>query len=67
MDTRTALLESAERTARQRGYDGFSYADLADDVGIRKASIHHHFPTKATLALALIERDDRESTARGVR
>lgn len=56
MDTRTALLQSAERAARQRGYDGFSYADLAGDVGLRKASIHHHFPTKATLALALIER-----------
>lgn len=56
MTTRTALLQSAERAARQRGYDGFSYADLAGDVGIRKASIHHHFPTKAALALALIER-----------
>lgn len=56
MDTRTALLDSAERAARQRGYDGFSYADLARDVGIRKASIHHHFPTKANLALRLIER-----------
>lgn len=56
MDTRTALLDSAERAARQRGYDGFSYADLARDVGIRKASIHHHFPTKADLALDLIER-----------
>lgn len=56
MDTRTALLDSAEIAARQRGYDGFSYADLARDVGIRKASIHHHFSTKADLALHLIER-----------
>jgi len=56
MDTRTALLDSAERAARQRGYDGFSYANLARDVGIRKASIHHHFPTKADLALELVER-----------
>ncbi|MEO0608211.1 MAG: TetR/AcrR family transcriptional regulator [Pseudomonadota bacterium] len=56
MNTRTALLNSAERAARQRGYNGFSYADLARDIGIRKASIHHHFPTKADLAFELIQR-----------
>ncbi|MCK0122163.1 TetR/AcrR family transcriptional regulator [Loktanella sp. F6476L] len=55
-DTKTALLDSAERAARTRGFDGFSYADLAQDVGIRKASIHHHFPTKAALSVALMER-----------
>lgn len=56
VDTKTALLNSAERAARTRGFDGFSYADLAADVGIRKASIHHHFPSKAALSVALIER-----------
>jgi TetR/AcrR family transcriptional regulator, transcriptional repressor for nem operon len=56
MDTKTALLNCAEDAVRARGFDGFSYADLAIGVGIRKASIHHHFPTKADLALALIER-----------
>lgn len=56
MNTKSALLDSAEHAIRARGYDGFSYADLAVDVGIRKASIHHHFPTKADLALALIAR-----------
>jgi len=56
MDTRTTLLDHAERAVRQRGYNGFSYADLARDVGIRKASIHHHFPKKADLAFSLIER-----------
>lgn len=56
MNTRTQLLDSAERAARARGFDGFSYADLAAEVGIRKPSIHHHFPTKADLALALISR-----------
>ena len=56
MDTKTALLDSAEHAARSRGYDGFSYADLATDVGIRKASIHYHFPTKADLALELMQR-----------
>lgn len=56
VDTKTALLDSAERAARTRGFDGFSYADLATDVGIRKASIHHHFPTKAALSVALMDR-----------
>jgi len=56
MDTRTELLKCAENVARRRGYDGFSYADLAKEVGIRKASIHYHFPAKADLAVAMIER-----------
>jgi TetR/AcrR family transcriptional regulator, transcriptional repressor for nem operon len=56
MDTRTTLLESAEQAARQRGFDAFSYADLARDVGIKTASIHYHFPRKADLASSMIER-----------
>ncbi|MBB3995997.1 TetR/AcrR family transcriptional repressor of nem operon [Sulfitobacter undariae] len=56
LDTKTALLNSAENAARTLGFDGFSYADLAEDVGIRKASIHHHFPTKAKLSVALMQR-----------
>lgn len=56
MDRRTELLNCAENVARRSGYDGFSYADLAKEVGIAKASIHYHFPSKADLAVALIER-----------
>ena len=55
-DTKTALLDAAETAIRRRGYDGFSYADLADAVGIRTASIHYHFPTKAKLAATLMHR-----------
>lgn len=36
------------------GYNGFSYADIADVVGIRKASIHHHFPSKVDLVRTLV-------------
>ncbi len=61
-DTRTSLLQAAERAARRRGYDGFSFAHLAADVGIRKASIHHHFPTKPALALALVKNYRAEMT-----
>ncbi|MGI3185114.1 TetR/AcrR family transcriptional regulator [Nioella aestuarii] len=49
------LLNHAETLARSRGIDAFSYADLAAATGIRKASVHYHFATKADLTLALIE------------
>lgn len=54
MSTRARLLEEAELLMRKQGYCAFSYADLADKVKIRKASIHHHFPTKESLGLALV-------------
>lgn len=54
-DTRERLLSEAETLIRTRGYAAFSYADLSERVGIRKASIHHHFPTKAELGGALID------------
>lgn len=56
MDTATALMDTAENLARQRGFDAFSFADLATAAGIRKASVHYDFPTKAELARMLISR-----------
>lgn len=53
--TRDALVQAAEGLMRTRGYAAFSYADLAETVGIRKASIHHHFPTKEDLGIAIVE------------
>lgn len=53
--TRELLLKEAETLTRTRGYAAFSYADLAERVGIRKASVHHHFPTKERLGVALID------------
>ncbi|APC14901.1 TetR family transcriptional regulator [Pseudomonas frederiksbergensis] len=55
MSTRSDLLTSAEILLRTKGYAAFSYADLAEDIGIKKASIHHHFPTKESLAIAIVE------------
>lgn len=52
---RDQILASAQRLVQQRGFNGFSYADVADEVGIRKASLHHHFPTKTDLGLALVK------------
>jgi len=56
MTTREAILDSAEHVCRRRGFDAFSFADVSAAVGIRKASVHHYFPTKADLAVTLIER-----------
>jgi TetR/AcrR family transcriptional regulator, transcriptional repressor for nem operon len=52
----TAILDVAERLAQTRGYNGFSYADIAAELGVTKASLHYHFPTKAELGRALIVR-----------
>jgi TetR/AcrR family transcriptional repressor of nem operon len=54
-DTRERLLRETETLVRTRGYAAFSYADLSERVGIRKASIHHHFRTKEDLGAALID------------
>lgn len=54
-DTRERLLQETETLVRTRGYAAFSYADLSERVGIRKASIHHHFRTKEDLGAALID------------
>jgi TetR/AcrR family transcriptional repressor of nem operon len=55
-DTKTALLDLAQELAQTRGLNAFSFQDLAQGVGIRTASVHHHFPTKADLGRALMER-----------
>jgi TetR/AcrR family transcriptional repressor of nem operon len=60
VSTREALVERAIGIVRRAGYAGFSYADLSDAIGIRKASIHHHFPTKEDLGLAMVERYRRD-------
>lgn len=53
--TKAALLKVAEAQMRSKGYSAFSYADLAAQIGIRKASVHHHFPTKEILGAELIK------------
>ena len=52
--TKDRIVETATRLAQTLGFNAFSYADIAEAVGIRKASIHHHFPAKADLAAAMV-------------
>lgn len=54
-NTRQQLLEVSADLLCRRGFSGFSYQDLAQQLGIRKASVHHHFPQKADLGLALCD------------
>jgi TetR/AcrR family transcriptional repressor of nem operon len=57
-EPRTAerILDVAERLLQTRGFNSFSYADVATELGITKASLHYHFPGKAELGQALISR-----------
>ncbi|GKQ54883.1 TetR/AcrR family transcriptional regulator [Bradyrhizobium sp. Ce-3] len=61
ISTSDRILDVAQSLIVAGGYNGFSYADIAEAIGIRKASIHHHFPTKAELASALVDRYRRET------
>ena len=55
-DTSRRILDIAERLLQTRGYNAFSYADIAQALHVTKASLHYHFPTKAELGKRLIER-----------
>lgn len=54
--TSERILDIAERLVQTRGFNSFSYADIAAELGITKASLHYHFPGKAELGEALISR-----------
>jgi len=55
-NTAEKLVDGATQMIMLGGYNGFSYADLAERYGIRKPSIHHHFPSKVDLVVAVVER-----------
>ncbi len=50
------ILDAAERLVQTRGFNGISYADIAEEVGVTKANLHHHFGSKAELGDALLNR-----------
>lgn len=57
------ILACARTLVTAGGYNGFSYADIAEVVGIRKASIHHHFPSKVDLVRTLVHRYREDAKA----
>ena len=54
--TAKRLMDLAEAHIRDGGYTGFSFRNLAAEVGIKSANVHHHFPTKAKMAAAVARR-----------
>ena len=63
--TAQEILECAKGLIMKGGYNGFSYADISKAVGIRNASIHHHFPSKADLVKVLVA-NYREGAEKGL-
>ncbi len=55
-DTAARILDSAEALVQVRGFNGFSYADVASELSLTTASLHYHYPGKAELGRALIVR-----------
>lgn len=53
-ETRARIVDAAQQLLRTRSYLGFSFNDVAEQVGIRKASLHHHFASKEALGLELL-------------
>ncbi len=55
-DVATSILNAAESRMRRGGFNGFSFRDIATDVGVKSSSVHYHFATKEKLAAAVIRR-----------
>lgn len=55
-DVKTAIMDAAERRMQAGGFGGFSFREIASDVGIKSSSVHYYFPTKEDLAAAVVHR-----------
>jgi TetR/AcrR family transcriptional regulator, transcriptional repressor for nem operon len=55
-DAKTAIMDAAERRMQMGGFGGFSFREIAADVGIKSSSVHYHFPAKENLAAAVVRR-----------
>src|ERR1700741_2702145 len=55
-DVKAAIMDAAERRMQQAGFSGFSFREIAADVGIKSSTVPYHFPTKEELAAAVIRR-----------
>ena len=55
-DTADRILDVAEELVQVRGFNAFSYADIAAELGMTKAALHYHYSGKAELGRAVIAR-----------
>lgn len=56
MSTKEKIMDTAEAFIRTRGFNSFSFRDIATEIGIKSASVHYHFGTKDDLGVAVTER-----------
>ena len=56
IDTANHILDVAERLVQMRGFNAFSYADVAGELGLTNAALHYHYPSKSELGKALLDR-----------
>jgi TetR/AcrR family transcriptional regulator, transcriptional repressor for nem operon len=59
-DTRSEIMDVAEKLIRTKGYNGFSYKDISSVLHIKNAAVHYHFPSKSDLGVAIIQRTREE-------
>src|SRR5512139_728701 len=55
-NTKRAIMDLAESFLQDKGFNGFSYAHIAAELGVKNAAIHYHFPSKEELICAVIQR-----------
>lgn len=63
-ETAGRILDTAQAMVQSRGYNGFSYRDVAERVGIQAATVHYYFATKGDLAAALVARYRKQMAQR---
>jgi len=61
---RERLLDVAQDLVQRRGLNAMSFQDLSNSVGIRKASVHHHFANKSEMVCALLFRYRKQFSTR---
>src|SRR5215510_13347090 len=55
-NSKRTIMNMAEALLQDKGYNGFSYAHIATELGVKNAAIHYHFPTKEALGCAVVRR-----------
>src|SRR5215510_5202293 len=55
-NSKRTIMNMAEALLQDKGFNGFSYANIASELGVKNAAIHYHFPSKEDLARAVIQR-----------
>ncbi|MFL7867284.1 MAG: TetR/AcrR family transcriptional regulator [Anaerolineales bacterium] len=55
-NTKRAILDLGESLLQDKGFNGFSYAHIANELGIKNAAVHYHFPTKEDLVCKVVQR-----------